>query len=127
MPDSFEQTSQDSAMEFLKSAFLLVKKNASYLMESGSKKGAFLSTISFLGGGFGFYDQSSNKAFNSNPVYGGLAGLAKTAAIEWRDVLCRALDMPDSIEKCIKNAEAAVSLMMTHGSVEMGQIGRAHV
>ncbi|MDA3916349.1 MAG: SDR family NAD(P)-dependent oxidoreductase [Deltaproteobacteria bacterium] len=123
LPDSFEQTSQNSAMEFLKSAFLLVKKNASFLMESGSKKGAFLSTISFLGGGFGFSDQASSKAFNSNPVYGGLAGLAKTAAIEWRDVLCRALDMPDSIEKCMENAEAAVSLIMTHGSVEMGLDG----
>ena len=31
--------------------------------------------------------------------------------------------MPDSIEKCLENAEAAVSLMMTHGSVEMGMDG----
>jgi len=88
-------------------------------MDSGSQKGAFLTTVSFLGGGFGF----SGKAFNSDPIYGGLAGLAKTASLEWKNVLIRALDMPDSKEKCMENAEAAVSLMMTHGSVEMGLDG----
>ncbi len=123
LPDSFEQKDHDTAINFIKSAFLLVKKNASYLMESGKTKGAFLSGVSFLGGGFGFLDLSSDKIFNCDPVYGGLAGLIKTASIEFKDVLCRALDMPDSIEHCIKNAEAAVSLMMTNGAVEMGLDG----
>jgi len=119
VPDSFSKNSSNTSLDFIKSAFLLAKKNAGYLMDSGSEKGAFLTTVSFLGGGFGF----SGKAFNSDPVYGGLAGLAKTASLEWKNVLCRALDMPDSKEKCMENAEAAVSLMMTHGSVEMGLDG----
>ncbi|MCK4767151.1 MAG: SDR family NAD(P)-dependent oxidoreductase, partial [Desulfobacula sp.] len=119
VPDSFNKNNSDTPIEFLKSAFLLVKKNACYLMDSGSEKGAFLTTVSFLGGGFGF----TGKAFDSDPVYGGLAGLAKTASLEWKNVLCRALDMPDSKKKCAENAEAAVSLMMTHGAVEMGLDG----
>ncbi|WP_299976543.1 type I polyketide synthase [Desulfobacula sp.] len=119
IPDSFNKNNSDTSINFLKSAFLLVKKNACYLMDSGSKKGAFLTTVSFLGGGFGF----TGKAFRSDPVYGGLAGLAKTASLEWKNVLCRALDMPDSKKKCAENAGAAVSLMMTYGSVEMGLDG----
>ncbi|MBU8848579.1 MAG: SDR family NAD(P)-dependent oxidoreductase, partial [Desulfobacterales bacterium] len=119
IPDSFNKNCSDTSINFLKSAFLLVKKNACYLINSGSEKGAFLTTVSFLGGGFGF----AGKPFSSDPVYGGLAGLAKTAGLEWKNVLCRALDMPDSKKKCMENAEAAVSLMMTHGSVEMGLDG----
>jgi acyl transferase domain-containing protein/3-hydroxymyristoyl/3-hydroxydecanoyl-(acyl carrier protein) dehydratase/NADP-dependent 3-hydroxy acid dehydrogenase YdfG len=119
LPDSFRQKSHDTAMDFIKSAFRLVKKNAGYLIKAGSTKGAFLSTVSFLGGDFGFGD----KYFNCDPVYGGLTGLVKTANIEWKDVLCRTLDMPGSIKECINNTEAAVSLMMTNGSVEMGLDG----
>ena len=119
VPDSFMEKNHDAAINFLKSSFLLTKKNACHLMDSATKKGAFLATVSFLGGSFGF----SGKSFTCDPVYGGLAGLAKTAALEWKTVLCRALDMPDSIESCLKNAEAAVSLMMTHGAVEMGLDG----
>ncbi|MCP4022101.1 MAG: SDR family NAD(P)-dependent oxidoreductase, partial [Desulfobacteraceae bacterium] len=121
IPDSFKQDEPQACQQFLKSAFLLAKKNAPYLMESARKKGAFLSTVTFLGGDFGF----TQGTFASNPVYGGLAGLAKTAALEWKEVLCRALDLPDNVDKCIHNAEAAVSLIMTQGSVEMGLDGES--
>ncbi len=119
IPDSFTKTNQKKSRKFLASAFELVKNNEPFLVASGIEKGAFLATISFLGGGFGFY----NKGFHSDPVYGGLAGLAKTADIELKEVLCRALDLPDSPDECLINAEAAVALMMTHGSVEMGLDG----
>ncbi len=117
--DSFKHPDSKTAKNFLKTAFCLVQKNAPHLISSAAQKGAFLTTISFLGGGFGF----DTPSFSASPVYGGLAGLAKTAALEWKDVLCRALDMPDSVEKCMENSEAAVSLMMTHGAVEMGLDG----
>ena len=119
LPDAFRKNSPDTALNFLKAAFLLVKKNACFLMDSATQKGAFLSTVSFLGGRFGF----TKTAFHTDPYYGGLAGLAKTASLEWKNILCRALDMPDSLEKCLENAEAAVSLMMTQGAVEMGLDG----
>ncbi len=119
IPDSFKNPDSQTAKKFLKNAFSLSQKNAPHLISAASEKGAFLATISFFGGGFGF----SSPLFSSNPVYGGLAGLAKTADLEWKSVLCKALDMPDSVEKCIENTEAAVPLMMTHGNVEMGLDG----
>ena len=119
VPDAFNADASLAGIEFLKSAFLLARTNAGYLMEAAKEKGAFLTVVSFLGGGFGFDD----KDFSTDPVYGGLAGLAKTAGLEWKNVLCRALDLPDSKEKALQHAEAAVSLMMTHGSVEMGLDG----
>jgi len=119
LPDAFSKNSPDTALNFLKSAFLLAKQNMPYLIESAAEKGAFLSTVSFSGGRFGFTGSTKN----FDPIYSGLAGLAKTAHLEWKNILCRALDMPDSLEKCLKNAEAAVSLMMTHGAVEMGLDG----
>jgi len=121
LPDSFKNPDSQTAKKFLKSAFSLSQKNAPHLISAASEKGAFLATISFLGGGFGFNFPS----FSSTPIYGGLSGLAKTAGLEWKNVLCRALDMPDSVEKCIENAEAAVALMMTHGNVEMGLDGES--
>lgn len=104
------------ALQFLKNAFLSVQNAAGALLRSAEKKGAFLTTVTFMGGGFGF-DQSNYKG---SPVYGGLAGLAKTADIEWEKVLCHALDMPFDKKQCISNAEAAAALMMTHGAVEIG-------
>ncbi len=119
VPDAFNADASLTGIEFLKSAFLLARTNAGYLVEAAKEKGAFLTVVSFLGGGFGF----DGKNFATDPVYGGLAGLAKTAGLEWKNVLCRALDLPDSKEKALQNAEAAVSLMMTQGSVEMGLDG----
>ncbi len=121
VPDAFKQSDPETSHKYLEAAFLLAQKNGPYLMESGTQTGAFFTTLSFLGGKFGF----SDRPFQYDPIYGGLAGLSKTAAIEWKDVLCRALDMPDSKEKCLGNAEAAVSLMMTHGAVEMGLDGES--
>ncbi len=119
VPDAFVEDDKQSALAFLKSAFELIKVNGQYLMEAGDQKGAFLTAISFMGGTFGFSDSS----FNTDPVFGGLSGLIKTAAIEFKDVLCRSLDMPDDMQKCRENTEAAVALMMTHGAVEMGLDG----
>nr|WP_319493088.1 SDR family NAD(P)-dependent oxidoreductase [uncultured Desulfobacter sp.] len=78
-----------------------------------------MACVSFLGGGFGFKNLNSQ----ISPVYGGMASLAKTAALEWKQVLCRALDLPFDSKAVKKNAEAAVAMMMTRGAVEMGLDG----
>ncbi len=78
-----------------------------------------MTCVSFLGGGFGFKNLESR----ISPVYGGMAGLAKTAALEWKQVLCRALDLPFDPKSIKTNADAAVSMMMTRGAVEMGLDG----
>ncbi|MCK5312605.1 MAG: SDR family NAD(P)-dependent oxidoreductase, partial [Desulfobacteraceae bacterium] len=115
IPEISEINDSTQTADFLKYSFKLVKKNAPYLTESASQKSAFFATVSFLGGGFGF----DNKEI-IDPVQGGLAGLAKTAGLEWKDILCKALDMPCSVKEVIENAEDAITLMMTHGSVEIG-------
>ncbi|WP_022669415.1 type I polyketide synthase [Desulfospira joergensenii] len=119
LQDTFDGQDVDRAGDYLKAAFCLIQENASFLMESAEEKGGFLASASFLGGGFGF----NSRPFSTCPVYGGLAGLVKTANIEWKNVLCRALDLPDSPDPCMANVEAAVSLTMTQGEVEMGLDG----
>ena len=121
LPDVFGQPTKADALQFLTAAFQLVQKNASYLAAAGSRKGAFLSGISFLGGTFGI----TGHPFHTQPYYGGLSGLIKTAAIEFKHVLCRSLDLPDDPDKCLENAEAAVALLMTQGAVEMGIDGES--
>ncbi len=117
--EKWDSKDAQDATDFIKSAFALVHKNAAHLMASARQKGAFLTTISFSGGSFGFGDT----AFATHPVYGGLAGLAKTARLEWQDVLCHALDMPCDMKACKTLAEPAAALMMTNGAVEMGLFG----
>ncbi|MCP3901913.1 MAG: polyketide-type polyunsaturated fatty acid synthase PfaA, partial [Desulfobacteraceae bacterium] len=117
IPEITEPNDPEKTSDFLKYSFKLIKKNAPYLTESASQKSAFFATVSFLGGGFGLDGQKIN-----NPVQGGLAGLSKTASLEWKDILCKAIDMPCSAKQVIDNAENAVTLIMTHGSVEIGII-----
>ncbi len=101
---------------FLTAAFCLARNTAPALMAAAKENGAFLTTVSFLGGKFGL----DGKGFATSPVFGGLAGLAKTASLEWPNVICRALDLPDSLEQGLAQAEAAAALTMIHGEVEMG-------
>jgi len=117
IPDAFYEPGDDAvAGQFLLTAFSMASKNGPHLTASAQEGGAFMACISFLGGGFGF----KNFETQISPVYGGMAGLAKTAALEWKPVLCRVLDLPFDPKAIKKNAEAAVGLMMTRGAVEMG-------
>ncbi|MCP4117293.1 MAG: SDR family oxidoreductase [Desulfobacteraceae bacterium] len=101
--------------DFLKSAFLLAKKSAPALMDSAGEQAAFFTTVSFLGGSFGFDGQPI-----TDPLQGGLAGLTKTAALEWENVLCRSLDLGVTQERTDARMDAIANLTMIHGSVEMG-------
>jgi len=74
--------------KLLKDAFLLANHLAPDLMDSAAQSGAFLATISRLDGAFGFKGRGL-----TGPEQGGLAGLVKTAAIEWDNVCCRAFDI----------------------------------
>ncbi len=105
-------------IDFMKKAFLLARENGHHLIRSAAEKGAFFTTVSFLGGAFGF----DEKTFD-DPVQGGLSGLAKTAGLEWKDVLCKAVDMPGSRASAMEMAEGAVSIMMTYGAAEIGMDG----
>jgi len=78
----------------LKDAFLLANHLSPDILDSAEKGGAIFATITRLDGAFGFKGQGMNK-----PIQGGLIGLAKTAAIEWKDVCCRAIDIEPGWEE----------------------------
>ena len=73
---------------FLAGAFDLLHHLGPSLQASGQEGGAVLATISRMDGTFGV-----EGLHEQLPYQGGLAGFAKTAAIEWPDVTCRALDI----------------------------------
>jgi NAD(P)-dependent dehydrogenase (short-subunit alcohol dehydrogenase family)/acyl carrier protein len=99
----------------LKDAFTLTKHMAANLINSASDGGALFATVTRLDGAFGFKQTKAG-----NPLQGGLAGLVKTAAIEWQDVCCHAIDIaPDWSDHC-KIAEAVVREIMIPGPVEIG-------
>jgi acyl transferase domain-containing protein/NAD(P)-dependent dehydrogenase (short-subunit alcohol dehydrogenase family) len=74
---------------FLEDAFLLLKNSAAALRRAGENGAALFTTISRLDGSFAC-GTSTNLI---DPLSGGLAGLAKTAAREWSEVTCKALDL----------------------------------
>ncbi len=74
---------------FLENAFLLLKSAAPALRRSSGNGGALFATVSRLDGAFGC---GSGTAI-TDPLSGGLAGLAKTAIHEWPGVTCKAIDL----------------------------------
>ncbi|WP_373048793.1 PfaD family polyunsaturated fatty acid/polyketide biosynthesis protein [Vulgatibacter sp.] len=94
----------------LADAFAQVRAAAPTLRE----KRGLLATVARRDGGFGRLDASAG-----NPAHGGLAGLAKTAAREWPEVACRALDLHAHLAP----AEAAALLaaeLRSEGPEEVG-------
>ncbi|MEA3279363.1 MAG: SDR family NAD(P)-dependent oxidoreductase, partial [Thermodesulfobacteriota bacterium] len=88
---------------FLKKAFELTSRVAGELLDSAEKGGAVFATITSLDGAFGFKGKGIN-----NPLQGGLAGLAKTASIEWEKVNCHAIDISPNWKDNKKIAKAVV-------------------
>ncbi|MFO7667672.1 MAG: SDR family NAD(P)-dependent oxidoreductase, partial [Desulfobacterales bacterium] len=72
----------------LEDAFLAARHASHCLISSGKKGRSIFATVSRLDGAFGFKGRGIEY-----PFQGGLAGLAKTAAVEWPGVLCRAIDV----------------------------------
>jgi NAD(P)-dependent dehydrogenase (short-subunit alcohol dehydrogenase family) len=68
---------------------MLLKHAAPGIRGNGETQGAFFCTISRLDGSCGFLNGSEL----IDPLSGGLAGLAKTAAREWKNVACKAIDL----------------------------------
>ena len=103
---------------FLKDAFALTRGMALDLLESGAQDGALFATITRLDGAFGFKGRGM-----ADPLQGGLAGLAKTAALEWENVCCRAIDIAPDWKDTTQIAKAVVAeLLNAHGPgpVEVG-------
>ena len=102
----------------LKDSFGLAKQLGPDLLDSGKKGGALLATITRLDGALGFKGRGMTA-----PLQGGLAGLAKTASLEWETVCCRAMDIAPDWNDNTQIATAVVAELLNsnpNGPVEVG-------
>ena len=99
----------------LKDAFALAKQLAPNLLDAAKESAALFATVSRMDGAFGFKQTET-----IHPLQGGLAGLAKTAAIEWENVCCHAIDIAASHSDLSKIAPAVAKEILTPGPVEIG-------
>ncbi len=100
---------------FYENAFLLMKSSAAALRRSGENGGALFATISRLDGSFGF----GTDTILSDPLSGGLAGMAKTASHEWSEVSCKAIDLGSFTDHALE-AEAVANELLLDGPLEVG-------
>ncbi|MDH3881417.1 MAG: acyltransferase domain-containing protein, partial [Desulfobacteraceae bacterium] len=107
---------QDDSL--LKHAFSLSKSLGPDLIDSAEKGGALFATITRLDGAFAFKGLGID-----HPVQGGLPGLAKTAAIEWENVRCRAFDISPLWQDHISIAKTLVSELLYADATESVEVG----
>ncbi|MFZ0483839.1 MAG: acyltransferase domain-containing protein, partial [Desulfobacterales bacterium] len=102
----------------LKHAFSLSKSLGPDLLDSAEKSGALFATVTRLDGAFGFKGLGID-----HPVQGGLAGLTKTAAIEWENVRCRAFDISPLWQDHSTIAKNLVSELLYADATEPVEVG----
>ncbi|MBU0544042.1 MAG: SDR family NAD(P)-dependent oxidoreductase, partial [Proteobacteria bacterium] len=111
-----EKKQNDASL--LEEAFLAAQHASHGLISSGKKGKSIFATISRLDGAFGFKGRGI-----ACPLQGGLAGLAKTAAVEWKGVICRAIDVEPEWKDNFKIAKAVINELLASeqtGLVETG-------
>ncbi|BBO66829.1 hypothetical protein DSCA_07590 [Desulfosarcina alkanivorans] len=100
------------------SAFLAAKHAAPELRKASTGGDALFAVITGMDGAFGF----TGNAF-TDPEQGALAGLAKTASLEWDSVVCRAIDLaPDfsAPDEACRQVVAELLTVCDHDPVEIG-------
>jgi acyl transferase domain-containing protein len=111
--------SRGSDDRFLLDAFSLLQNAGPGLRSAARRGGALFVTVSRLDGCFGL----AGRGVPHDPLSGGLAGLTKTAAHEWPEVSCKALDLGAGLDAQAAVA-AVVSEMFLAGPVEVGLSAR---
>ncbi|MCK4536409.1 MAG: SDR family NAD(P)-dependent oxidoreductase, partial [Desulfuromonadales bacterium] len=101
---------------FLGHAFRLMQMAAGPLRAASETGDTLLATVSRLNGSFGLL----SGADITDPVSGGLAGLAKTAGHEWPDVHCKALDLAGDFDDLAQAAKQIVDELFVDGPDEVG-------
>ncbi len=99
----------------LQQSFRLLQLTGRALRLAGT---AFLGSIARLNGSFGLLPGDAPL----DPLSGGLAGLVKTAAQEWPEVHCKALDLAADLGE--RAAAMIVGELLTDGPVEVGLSAR---
>ncbi len=100
----------------IRDALLGVQRAAAGLRAFGKQSGAVLLSVSRLDGAFGLKGDRSER----EPLDAALAGLVKTAAQEWPEVACKAIDLTDDFPSTLAAALAVVEEMFRVGPVEVG-------
>jgi acyl transferase domain-containing protein/NAD(P)-dependent dehydrogenase (short-subunit alcohol dehydrogenase family) len=100
---------------FFENAFLLMKSAGPALRRAGENGGALFATVSRLDGAFG----CGSGTTLVDPLSGGLAGLTKTAACEWSEVACKAIDTGLFAEVAAE-ARAIADELLVAGPLEVG-------
>lgn len=113
--DSHEILSAETE-RLLKHAFALTKALSRPLRDAAAHGGALLATVSRMDGRFGL----GGGVFDA--VQGGLAGLAKTAAHEWPEVRCRAIDADAAWTDAAATADAIFRELAADGPIETGLV-----
>ena len=104
--------------DFMAKAFAVSRRLAPALLSAARTGGAFFATLARMDGRFGTTGQG-----DWSPLQGGLAGLLKTAAHEWPNVLCRALDLSANWRDFSAMAHTVVSELLTPDRQAMPEVG----
>jgi acyl transferase domain-containing protein/NAD(P)-dependent dehydrogenase (short-subunit alcohol dehydrogenase family)/acyl carrier protein len=103
--------------DFVKHAFGLIRGARRALHAGAADGGALLVTVSRMDSAFGLVGEDFDAA------QGALAGLLKTAALEWPEVVCRALDVSHALHDGIA-ADAIVAELASEGPREIALDGQ---
>ncbi|MBW1899821.1 MAG: hypothetical protein JRI61_12305, partial [Deltaproteobacteria bacterium] len=117
LTDKFNQKTiwNEKDEQFLKNSFIAANLAAKDIIHSASNGGGLFVTITRLDGCFGFSGQGV-----LHPLQGGLAGLVKTASMEWEKVCCHAIDIAPAWKDNKEAAIAAANEILTPGPIEVG-------
>jgi acyl transferase domain-containing protein len=97
-------------------AIELLQKAGPALRQTAIAGASVFATVAHLDGQFGFEGQQAL----SDPLSGGLAGLTKSAAREWPDVTCKAIDVSSDWGSANDAAVQIVDQLFRKGPVEIG-------
>ncbi len=107
---------QEVADAFLPQALHAVQHVGPALGTSARQGGSILACALRIDGAFGLLNPNTQR----EPIDGGLAGLIKTAAREWPDIACKALDLSGDFSDPQSLASAILDELFLAGPIEVG-------
>ncbi len=105
---------RESSDVFLREALMAARLVSADLCDAAKTGRAVFATITRLDGAMGLVGG------DFDPVIGGLAGLTKTAALEWPEVCCRAIDVSPDWTDMPAAASAILRELAVDGPTEVG-------
>jgi malonyl CoA-acyl carrier protein transacylase/NAD(P)-dependent dehydrogenase (short-subunit alcohol dehydrogenase family)/acyl carrier protein len=113
------EMSAAEATAFAAAAFRATRDAGARLRAAGKYGGALLATVTQFDGRFGLSGRLS-----ASPLLGSLAGLAKTVALEWPEVRCRALDLDPAHGNAADRAAVLLDELSHADALEVGRSGQ---